>query len=164
MKWSDGEDFNAEDVVFTLNMLKEQAPILVRSAAVDAAVASAEAVDDYTVHIKFNGPRPRFMFTYMMSKFDTGIYWVPEHVFNGIEDVASFKYYDLEKGWPLATGPYKIVSWSPTQKIVDRRDEWWGVETGFMDKMPEIERIIVVPFAGDTIMSQQIAGNSVDST
>ncbi len=164
VKWSDGEDFNADDVVFTINMLKEQSPTLTRSAAVDAAVDSVEAIDDYTVLIKFNGPRPRFMFTYGMSKFDTGIYWVPEHVFNGIEDVASFKYYDTEKGWPLATGPYKIVSWSPTQKIVDRRDEWWAVDTGFMDKMPEMERIIVVPYAGDTIMSQQIAGNAVDST
>jgi len=163
VEWSDGEPFNADDVVFTLNMLIENAPTVTRSPAVAAAVASAEAVDDYTVHITFNGPRPRFMFEMMMSKFDTGIYWVPEHVYKDVDDLAAFKFYDLEKGWPLATGPYKIVSWSPTQKIIDRRDDWWGVKTGFAEKLPDAERIIAIPYAGDTVMSQQVASNEVDS-
>ena len=45
---------------------------------------------------------------------------------------ATFGFYDPEKGWPLATGPYKVVEWSPQQKFIDRRDDWWGVKTGFM--------------------------------
>ena len=32
-----------------------------------------------------------------------------------------------------------------------------------MDKLPDVERIIVVPYAGDTVMSQQVASNEVDS-
>ena len=114
--WSDGEAFNADDVVFTINMLLRNAPLLTRSPAVKAAVASVEAVDDLTVHFTFNGPRPRFVFELLMSKFDTGIYWVPEHVFKDVEDVASFAYYDPEKGWrPLAAGTYEIVAWNTTR-------------------------------------------------
>ena len=35
-EWSDGEPFDAEDVVFTINMLKENAPSLRNSSEVDA--------------------------------------------------------------------------------------------------------------------------------
>ena len=161
--WSDGEAFNADDVVFTINMLLENAPLLTRSPAVKAAVASVEAVDDLTVHFTFNGPRPRFVFELLMSKFDTGIYWVPEHVFKDVEDVASFAYYDPEKGWPLATGPYEIVAWNTTQKFIDRRDSWWAVDTGFAE-MPAPERLLFTPLADDSIMTQRIINNEVDET
>ncbi len=70
---------------------------------------------------------------------------MPEHIFKDVEEVAAFEFYDPEKGWPLATGPYKIVEWSPQQKFIDRRDDWWGVKTGFADKLPDIERILVIP-------------------
>ena len=32
-----------------------------------------------------------------------------------------------------------------------------------MDKMPEVERIIIVPYAGDTVMTQQVVNNEIDS-
>lgn len=161
--WSDGEPFNAEDIVFTIDMLIANAPTITRSTAVKAAVASAEVVDDLTVLIKFNGPRPRFMFEMLMSKFDTGIYWVPEHVFKDVDDVASFTYFDVEKGWPLATGPYKIVAWNNTQKFIDRRDDWWGAQTGFAE-LPVPLRILATPRADDTIMTQRMINNEVDQT
>jgi peptide/nickel transport system substrate-binding protein len=163
VEWSDGTPFTANDVAFTLNMLRDKAPLLTRSQTVKAAVQEAEAVDDLTVRIIFNGPRPRFMFEMLMSKFDTGIYWVPQHVFSDVEDVASFEYFDPERGWPLATGPYKIVAWNTTQKFIDRRDDWWGAKTGF-GELPAVERILVAPRADDTIMVQRIINNEVDAT
>jgi peptide/nickel transport system substrate-binding protein len=161
--WSDGEAFNAEDVVFTINMLLQNAPLLTRSPAVKAAVASVEAIDDLTVLFTFNGPRPRFVFELLTSKFDTGIYWVPEHVFKDVEDVSSFAYFDTEKGWPLATGPYHIVAWNNTQKFIDRRDSWWAVDTGFAE-MPAPERLLFTPLADDSIMTQRVINNEVDQT
>ncbi|MEZ4635097.1 MAG: ABC transporter substrate-binding protein [Caldilineaceae bacterium] len=126
-------------------------------------MASAEVVDDLTALIKFNGPRPRFMFELLMSKFDTGIWWVPEHVFKDVEDVAAFPYFDVEKGWPLATGPYHIVAWNNTQKFIDRRDDWWGAQTGFAE-LPVPLRILATPRADDTIMVQRMINNEVDQT
>lgn len=164
VEWSDGTPFTANDVAFTLNMLIANAPVLTRSQAVKAAVAEAVAVDDKTVQIKFNGPRPRFMFDQLTSKFDTGVYWVPEHIYKDVEDIAAYKGFDAAQGLPLATGPYKITQWSPTQKFLDRRDDWWGVKTGFAEKLPEVERILVIPYAGDTLMTQRIVNNEVDST
>lgn len=163
-EWSDGTPFTANDVAFTLNMLRDNAPTLTRSTIVKSAVQEAIAVDDQTVQIIFLGPRPRFMFDQLMFKFDTGIYMVPEHIYKDVDDIAAFEFYDPEKGWPLATGPYKIVEWSNTQKFIDRRDDWWAVKTGFAEKVPEVERILVVPYAGDTLMVQRIVNNEVDAT
>ena len=118
VEWSDGEAFDANDVVFTINMLKENAPVLQWSTAMQSAVAEVEAVDDLTVHFTFTEPRPRFMLNHLMSKFDTGLRWVPEHVFKDVEDVATFGFYDLEKGWPLATGPYEVVEWIAATEIL----------------------------------------------
>ena len=48
MKWSDGEDINADDVVFTMNMIKENSAIGC-SAYTNSVLDSVEKVDDYTV-------------------------------------------------------------------------------------------------------------------
>jgi len=162
IEWSDGTPFTAKDVVFTLHMLRDNAPALTRSQAVNASVQEATAVDDHTVQITFVAPRPRFMFDQLTFKFDTGIYIVPEHIYKDVEDIAAFEFYDPAQGWPLATGPYKITEWSNTQKFIDRRDDWWAVKTGFVEALPEVERILVIPRADDTLMTQRIVNNEVD--
>lgn len=163
VEWSDGTPFTAKDVAFTLNMLKAQAPLLRNSTEIAAWVASATAVDDLTVQIVFNSPRPRFLFTHMSFKFDTGVYIVPEHIFKDVEDVSGYKGYDVEMGLPLSTGPYKIVEWTNSQKFIDLREDWWAVKTGFAE-LPAIERILMLPRADDTRMIQLIVNNEVDST
>ncbi|RIK28340.1 MAG: hypothetical protein DCC55_38815, partial [Chloroflexi bacterium] len=165
VEWSDGVPFTAGDIAFTLNMLKENAPSLRLSTEVNSWVAEATAVDDSTVRIVFNDPRPRFMLEYLSFKFDTGIYIVPEHVFGELattEDIQGFTYYDPEQGWPLATGPYKIVEWNNTQKFMDLREDWWGAKTGFAE-LPTVERILMLPRADDTRMVQLIVNDEVDS-
>ena len=163
VEWSDGTAFSANDVAFTLNMLRDNAPVLSRSTAIKNDVKEAVVVDDLTVQVIFNSPRPRFMFNHMMFKFDTGVYIVPEHIFKDVEDIAAFEYFDPEKGWPLATGPYKITQWTNTQKFIDRRDDWWAVKTGLADKLPDVERILAIPRADDTLMTQRIVNNEVDT-
>ena len=109
VEWSDGHPFTANDVAFMLNALIAQAPTLRNSTEVKEWVSEAVAVNELTVRIAFYEPRPRFVFSHLTAKFDTGIYWLPEHVFRDVEDIASFTFYDPEKGWPLYTGPYNVV-------------------------------------------------------
>jgi peptide/nickel transport system substrate-binding protein len=163
VEWSDGTPFTANDVAFTLNMLRDNAPTLTRSQAVKASMTEAVVVDDLTVQLTFVGPRPRFAEDMLFYKFGTGIHIVPEHLFKDVEDIAAFGFYDPEKGWPVTTGPYQITSWNNSQKFMDLRDEWWGTKTGFKDKMPAVERILVLPRADDTLMVQRVVNNEIDS-
>ncbi len=160
--WSDGTPFTANDVAFTFNMLKENAPLLRNSTEIDRWVESAEAVDDSTLLIRFFEPRPRFMFTHLSTKFDTGIYIVPQHIYSDVEEVNGFEFYDPEQNWPLCTGPYKIAQWTPQQKFIDRRDDWWGAQTGFAE-LPQVERLIMLPFSGEERAAQLVINNEIDS-
>lgn len=162
VEWSDGTPFTAKDVAFTLNMLMTQAPKLRNSAEVKQWVKEATAVDDLTAKIVFNLPRPRFLFSHMTGKFDTGIYWVPEHIYKDVPDASAYNYYDLEKGLPVWTGPYQVVSWTPQQQFIDRRDDWWAKKIGFAE-LPEIERIIVLPWTSEERAAQLIINDEIDS-
>lgn len=161
-EWSDGEAFDANDIAFTINMLIENAPLLRNSAELSAWVKEVVAEDDLTCRIVFNDPRPRFWFTHLCAKFGTGIWWVPEHIYNDVEDVSSFLFYDLEKGWPVHTGPYQVADWRPQQQVIDRRDDWWGAKIGFAD-LPEVERIIKLPWTGEERAAQLAINGEIDS-
>lgn len=163
VEWSDGTPFTANDVAFTLQMLIDNAPLLRNSSEVAAWVQEVTAVDDLTVRIVFNEPKPRFMFSHLSFKFDTGVYIVPQHIFQDVEDVAAFAEYDPAAGLPVGTGPYKIVEWTPTQKFMDRRDDWWAAKTGFAE-LPQVERMIFIPYSDDTRIVQQIVNNEIDSS
>ena len=126
-------------------------------------VKEATVVDNLTAKIVFNDPRPRFAFSHLTGKFDTGIYWVPEHVYKDVEDVTSFTFYDPEKGWPLVTGPYNVTDWRPEQQINDRRDDWWAAKIGFAE-LPAPERILMLPWSSEERAAQLIINNEIDSS
>ena len=86
---------------------------------------------------------------------------MPEHIW-GDKNIEDFTNFDLAQGWPVGTGAYKLVSSSTQQFIFDRRDDWWGAQTGFED-LPAPERIILISVGGDESMAQLLIANDVDS-
>ncbi len=164
VEWSDGQPFTARDVAFTLNMLRQNEK-LSYGGDMKKFVKDAQAVDDQTVKITFVQPAPRFVYDFLTFKFDLGIIFIPEHVFKDVKDPSTFLFYDPAKGWPLATGPYKIVDWTPQQQLYDLRKDWWAAKTGFA-KLPEVQRIVTVPKPGseDTGMAQAVINNEIDTS
>ena len=56
-----------------------------------------------------------------------------------------------------------MVHSSPQQKILDRADDWWGVEAGVAE-LPAVERFILLPDQGEQQLVQTIIKNEVDFT
>ncbi len=158
--WSDGVPFSAEDIAFTYNALRDQGAKVRWGVDVQQFVEEAKALDANTVHIKFKVPAPWFLY-FTTYKFDIGVYPVPKHIFEQVEDWSTFTHFDLEKGWPVTTSPWKVVFASPEQKIIDRRDEWWAVKAGLAE-MPKVERIVYLPWAGETQAAQALITNQID--
>jgi peptide/nickel transport system substrate-binding protein len=162
--WSDGHPFTARDVAFTYNMLIENGTGKrnMRLAALYADRAKhAEVIDDLTVRIEFTRPDPRHIFAVTTNYFAYGPMWVPEHVWSQVEDKSGFTFFDLEKGWPLTTSAWRVVSTAPTQITCDRRDDWWGAKSGFR-KLPAPERIITVPSISRDHIAQMAVSNAID--
>lgn len=148
-------------MAFTIDHLRDIGSEVVWGADVQQAVQSVTSPDDNTVIVKFKSPSPRF-FYFMTYKFDIGVYMVPKHVFEG-KDWSSFEYFDLEKGWPLTTGPWRVVATSPEQKVIDRRDSWWAVDQGLVPNLPDVERIVYIPNPGEQQMAQAYISNQADT-
>jgi peptide/nickel transport system substrate-binding protein len=160
IKWSDGVPFSAEDVAYTLNSLRDLGPKVRWGVDVNQAVAKATATDANTVVVDFKIPSPRFFF-FMTYKYDIGVYIVPKHIFEG-QDWTNFKHFDLEKGWPLTTGPWKVAIASPQQKVFDRRASGWAADAK-LAPMPIVERNIWLPFAGEQQAAQALITNQLDA-
>lgn len=99
VKWSDGEAFTAEDVVFTYEQKVKKENGNADALWVDGKPVSIEKVDDYTV--KFVLPSASAA---ALNNIATETYIIPEHIY---KDVTDFSVSELPET-PVGTGPYKL--------------------------------------------------------
>lgn len=93
VKFHNGEEFKASDVVFTLDRLKKSL-----MANLGANIASFKAIDDYTVEIKT--PRP---YAVLPNDLAAVLILNEKYVKEAGDETADLK--------PIGTGPYKLVEW-----------------------------------------------------
>lgn len=157
VEWSDGEAFNADDVVFTVELALNNEEISSSEASsVRGQVASVEKIDDYTVKFTLAVPNPRFIVENFGVRIFGSFLIMPEHIWAG-EDAATFTFYP-----PIGTGPYTFTSATSNRAIWDRNDDWWGAKTGFMD-LPAPERVIFLESGGEESRAQLIASDQLDA-
>ncbi|MBM2578016.1 ABC transporter substrate-binding protein [Jannaschia sp. Os4] len=155
--WSDGETFDADDVVFTVNMALENEEITAREAAtLREQVASVEKVDDLTVRFTLTDANPRFLVENFGVRIFGSFLIMPEHVWAG-EDPATFTFPE-----PIGTGPYTFESAATNRAIWTRNDDWWGAATGFAD-LPAPQRVIFLETGGEESRAQLMAANELDA-
>ena len=163
--WSDGETFDCDDVAYTYNTLSELGPKVRWGTDTQQFVDNVECTDSLTAVFSFKRPAPKWHH-FISFKFDIGIFIVPEHVYSAAGDWTEFRDFDLDKGWPLTTGPWRVVAASPEQIVFDRvesEDDWWASKQGYW-KFPEVERFIQLPLVGGaTQAAQALVKNEVDT-
>ena len=161
VEWSDGHPWSAHDFAFTVNMLKDNAPQLMHSTDMDAWVEEAVALDSLTAKITLKTPNPRFLFSYFVHSGDQGVPIVPKHIWEG-QNPMEFSNYDLQKGWPVLTGPYEIAASEPAQRIWDLRPNWWAKKLGFQE-LPNVERLIYLTYMEENKRVQNLIANNIDT-
>ncbi|HLG51801.1 MAG TPA: ABC transporter substrate-binding protein [Chloroflexota bacterium] len=155
--WSDGQPFTADDVVFTYDLLKKNEG-MVWAAETNQAVDTVEKVDDHTVAFKLKSPNPRFHL--IREAFPAvgiwgGVTILPKHIWEG-KDPLTFK-----NSNPVGTGPYKLVSATPTALTFERRDDWWALK---VLNIPPGPKTINFQYIGpETNVALALANNEIDT-
>jgi len=105
VKWHDGQEFSADDVVFNWEYSKDPATAAVSIGSYrDVNVVK---VDDYTVRVEFARPTPFWADAFVASR---GMI-VPKHLF---KDYVGATARDAPANLrPVGTGPYRFVSFAP---------------------------------------------------
>lgn len=160
IKWSDGEAYDADDIVFTINLLLKNSTFTF-AAGMQQWVSSVEKVDPLTVRFKLKKPNPRFQIDYFSVKVYNSVVIVPEHIWSK-QDALKFTNYDPTKKWPVFTGPYRLTSTSATLVEYERRADWWGVDAKFM-KLPEPERLQFVVNETEDVRIARAIDHQLDS-
>jgi len=163
IEWGDGKAFTAHDVAFTFNYLRKAAGKVSHLAQIEVLKeGGAQAVDDLTVKFVLKEPSRIWWNTTLTSNHGVVEQMLREDVW-GDKDITTFTNYDPAKGWPLGTGPFKLVHTSPERMILDRRDSWWAAKVGFKP-MPEIERVIILPGREESQQALMMLRNEIDVT
>ena len=111
VKWSDGEPFTAEDVVFTYEFISNP-KVGATSAGAYEAVESVEAIDDYTVKVNFKEVNPAWSSVFVGGE---GMI-LPKHIYqdyngaNAREAPANLK--------PVGTGAYRVVDFRSGDTVI----------------------------------------------
>ncbi len=120
VKFHDGSDLTADDVVYSLLRSKEMPKVQ----QVLSEVASVEKVDEYTVKVTTNTPFAPFLYTLVHA----GTSIVPENAAPAGEEISD----------PVGSGPYTFKDWQSGDKVtLEKFDAYFDA-----DNMGQTQNIV----------------------
>ena len=129
LKWSDGSDVTAQDVVFTWRYCVHEDTGCTSESSFDG-VASVEAMDDTTVKITFDAPVP-----YPYQAFvGAGTPIISRTQFAGCVGAAATTC-EAQNTAPLGTGPYRIIDFKTNEEAVYERNPFFRGPTPYFDRV-----------------------------
>jgi peptide/nickel transport system substrate-binding protein len=132
VKWHDGHDFTADDVVYSLQTLKASNP---RGRATFANVASVTAINPHLVQLKLSKPAPYLLTA--LAACESPI--VAKHVYGDARPEIH-----ANATAPIGTGPFVFKEWvRGSHVILERNPNYWDAPKPYLDR-------IIVRFIADS--------------
>ncbi|GGL91969.1 peptide ABC transporter substrate-binding protein [Curtobacterium citreum] len=139
VEWSDGEPFTAKDVVFTLDMLKQD-----KSLNSIGYTGTAKAEGDAKVVVSFDEP------SFVLGPNLLGKTWiVPEHLWKGIDPAT-----DVMRE-PVGTGPYTLGNFKAQAFTLTANKDYWG-------GAPAVKTVRYLSLSGNTAGADALKQGSID--
>jgi len=136
--WSDGVEFTADDVIYSLDVYHRYSQQATRVSRIVNYVESWEKIDDYTVEVQT--VNPAYDFHTVMGIYTCGSAFVPlpKHIFEQYEP----NVHEFRNTNPVTLGPYTVKEFDPSGfwQLWELREDWersaWAAldEDGYMPK------------------------------
>lgn len=137
--WNDGEEFTAEDIIFTFGMVRD-------NPALDTGdMQLADVVKDGDdVVMTFNESK----FVKQAQVLHVSI--LPEHIWSDVDDPTTFTNPD-----PVGTGPYVLDSFSTQSVTMTARDDYWGGDLA-------VPTLYYISYNDNTALTTALANGDAD--
>ncbi len=146
VKWHDGEDFTADDVVYTLETIKANSSYFLSANL--QGVESFEKVDDNTVVLHMTEPNVAIV-GYLAWY---GSFIMPEHLYNNGQ---SWDDNELNMK-PIGTGPFKFEEYKAgIGTTLVKNADYWETE-------PKLDKLIYQIIPDDTTAVQALVNGEID--
>ena len=154
VKFHNGEDFTADDVVFSLNRAMKPTSAMKELLS---SVANVTKVDDHTVDITTDGPNP-LLPNNLTNLFMVDEGWTLENDAAEPQDIANGGDNYLVRN-VNGTGAYKLVSRKIDEKtVLTANENYWGIGTFPL----EVTDIVYTPIKSDSTRVAALLSGEVD--
>ena len=122
--WHDGKPFTADDVAYSIKLLKENHP---RGRGTFAFVTAVDTPDPYTAILRLSKPAP-----YLITALDSSESpIVPKHVYEGTDPLTN-----KNASAPIGTGPFVFKEWVKGSHIIlERNPDYWDKGKPYLDRV-----------------------------
>ncbi|MEM1361099.1 MAG: ABC transporter substrate-binding protein [Pseudomonadota bacterium] len=154
VKFHDGADFDADDVVFTINRAKSEHSAMKELLT---SVVEVRAVDPYTVEFVTDGPNP-ILPSNLTNMFMMDKGWTEANGVTGVQNIdqgeTTFAATNAN-----GTGPYRLVSREPDVKtVLALNEDYWGI-----DEFPlDVTEVIYTPIQNAATRVAALLSGEVD--
>jgi peptide/nickel transport system substrate-binding protein len=164
VKWHDGQDFNADDVVFTFNNMILNPEARGNSAAGFPSGTKFDKVDDYTMRMTMPSPSGA-----ILQQLRTFI--MPKHKLLRFSIEGGAKPADINTPWGtntnladiVGTGPFRFTSYTADQKIVLSKNANYWKSDAFGNKLPYIDRLEYLIIRDSNAQIAQMKSGGIDA-
>lgn len=142
VKFHDGVELTAEDVLFTLNQYRDPRNKSPYRFTFDT-VTSVEIIDKYTFLISLSKPFEIFLFK--LSERDI----LPKHIYDGKLNNSDY--------YPIGSGPFKFKSWDRGTNLIELE-----ANLDYFEGRPYLDEIIVKTFPNNSQLWSALMRQEVD--
>lgn len=158
--WSDGVEFTADDVIYTLDTYFKNKSKLTNSGVfvITNYVKSYKKIDKYTFDVETVNPAYDFVTVMGVYTWGSSFVIVPKHIFEKQADLATFR-----NTKPVTLGPYVVKSFDPNGywQLWELRSDWRRSAWGWMGQ-PKPKYVLYKDFGTEETRTLAFIKNQYD--
>ena len=155
VRFHDGTPFTADDVVFSFDRIRQPQGTM---QIFVAGVNEVRKIDSHTVDLILAAPNP----TLLRNLIDFRIMsraWAEKNNTTRVQDYKA-KEENFASRNVMGTGPYRILSWQPEQRVMmARNDDWWDKDARAIGN---VRQVVYTPIKAEATRVAALLAGDVD--